>query len=116
MKLQIISIVVAIAFVIGWTAVLIIQLRDKKTRAENSISDFCKRQELGLKTKVSDTEHHDLRAAMRYRFLDQGACKMCLGREIPVDEKDADTCWVATGNDACYAELAVNLLKMYQER
>jgi hypothetical protein len=111
-----------IALIIVFVAVLVLlalntqQWANATHRAQASIKAFCQRQELGLETKVHDPSHRDLHAEMTYRFLDEGASKLCLGAEIPLDETPARTCWIEHGDDACYAQLAAELLTLYRKR
>jgi hypothetical protein len=109
---------VVVVIVVGLAAMIFNtwQWADDAKHAHVAIKAFCQRQELALDTKVKDPDHHDLRAAMTYRFLDQGASQLCLGKEIPIDETSARTCWVERGDDACYAQLAADLLDLYRKR
>jgi len=78
--------------------------------------EFCQRQVGGLESNLSTSDHFELRAVMRHHYLDQATLKLCLGSEIPLDEKPAATCWIRSGADDCYLTLGKELRKLYRMR
>lgn len=80
----------------------------------------CRRMKIDLETLVSwharNSGDVDLRARLRYLHLNQGLTQLCLESELPVDASNADACWVMSGNQDCYVDVARKLLDLYEAR
>lgn len=95
---------------------LILNMRreGKATQLRHERDAVCQAQKWDLETIVRTHAPQDLHARMVYRHLDQGLTQLCFGKPVVVDSASADGCWISTGHDDCYLELAGQLLEQYR--
>jgi hypothetical protein len=104
-----------LAALIAATTLLVYE-RGRTAELEAARAGLCRRQFLEIESLSKEVTSHGLRARVRYGFLDQGVSKMCTGSELPVSTRDADACWIKSGDDGCYREVLAQLLAIYSRR
>jgi len=92
--------------------------RSQQTTAENLAKaqhEVCTGLKWDLEAIVrSPRTHPELHARMAYHHLDGGLQRLCFGKSNVVSASDADRCWIGTGQDSCYLEVAEQLLNAYR--
>jgi hypothetical protein len=76
---------------------------------------LCTHLEWDLERIVAGRLDHDLQARMSYHHLDQGLTALCLGTDVPaVGGSEAELCFIESGRDDCYRDVAKRLLDLYR--